>query len=1690
MGSNDEYAHLNNDGGFIGDDDKGLASGDVWKTRNDSYRFGAKKKNNPGMWGNTTLPKDNGGWGETKEDTQSGGWETSASIETNSGWGEESGSGRGWDKGTHQKSDDGWGEKGDKQDISWRWRQGTDGDTTFDMGWGKEEERRSWKKGIKKEGSQIGRGRSMQEEEKGWGSSFFKEDVGGWGDRTCKGLARKKCVSVPGAWERNSQGGGIQNGWGGRISQEINDGWGGNKSAPRKWERGSQEEATRNGTGRSTHQGNDFGWGEGKSTAGGLKGTLNKEGTQEVWGSIIDQANNGGWEKDKTACECGWEGGAQHRDTKEGWGTDLHQDNSGGVGEDQGAAIGFGKKKEISSGGLERETNEEGTQNGWESSVPQESTGGWGEDKKGNDGGWGEDKGAAGGWEKRKEVSCSGKDGSAAGGWGKKEEVSALDGWTREAKEEVSQNGWESSVPQETTCGWGDDKGATDGWEVSASGEVRSAACRLGKKEEVSALSGWECEAKEEGTENEWKSSVPQGTSGGWGKDKRGNDGGLGEDKCAAGGWEKKKEVSASDKEESAACGWGKKEKLSAPGGWEREEKDEVTQNGWESSGPQETVCGYGEDKGAIDGWEVSASRKGKSAAGGWERKGEISAYEWEAKEEGTQNGWESSLPQETTGGWREDKRGNHGGWGEDKGATGEWGKKKEVSASGKEKSAARGWEKKEEVTAPGGWEREAKEEGAQSGWESCVPQAATCGWGEDEGATGEWGKKKEVTAPGGEKGAACGWEKKEEVTAPGGWEREAKEEGAQSGWESCVPQVATCGWGEDEGATGEWGKKKEVTAPGGWESEAKEEGAQSGWESCVPQVATCGWGEDEGALGGWDGGNKPDEGAKDGWERSINKGNDGGWGDDKGGWGQKKGVCASGGTKRGSQYEGTRNGWQSSIPKINSGGWGEDKGAPGRWKSSLHQGNSEEDRNVAGGWDKPKEISASSGWEWGAHVGGSKNGWGRSVHQKNEEKGVSGGWAKHTQTEDTSMRSESSTLWKANAGWGKEKHATANGWGEERKAVSSRWSEGTQRPAASGWGGKNFDPGRWRNDTWKERANSRGRPNNCNSGWGKRMDGTTGGWGQSTQQKVDDGWGRSIGKKVESCWAKGKDFSCSGWEEEKGGGTCEKIGDCWGGEQGAPVPGGWETAAQEEVDNGWGSSIEKRIDARWGENSGAQGSGDKRGECQESMREKHASSGWGNESGVSLREWKAIDNVDSASQQKGVTSCNPGEDRTEEKTSESDKAREGAVAGWEQTTCEEVDGGWEEKARDGWGETVQKDIDMGWGKDTDSATCEWKEKGNNSSGWGKGTKENGSNIGWGNKINAGRWEKGTQKDTHNGWESRMPAESNAGWGEATTEGTSGGGDGWGECSIENNTNSGWGSTHTSKGNNDKVPQSNPHFCDEQTVSMDDSNGWNCTSKKGNGWEPSTQEENPRNRHSGRSAFDWSENADADKRRSGTFGPSGSNTVPLGNRKGISKGSETNDWDQGPNYNGSSNQLNNQRASKRFNTGYGSNSWRDSVWSSPLNHNRRPRLRALISLPEYVEMDELYKTTNKILHHSGYQPGDRLNPDDAAFVLDEVLAHHREKEAKLGCGVDYIMIDSHADHQVNCFWVVRTDGSKTDFSYWKCLEHLFEVKYPQAAKEAFKGGQDGCVVIDSLEVKVKDSKEEANDFVTQLGERS
>ncbi len=75
------------------------------------------------------------------------------------------------------------------------------------------------------------------------------------------------------------------------------------------------------------------------------------------------------------------------------------------------------------------------------------------------------------------------------------------------------------------------------------------------------------------------------------------------------------------------------------------------------------------------------------------------------------------------------------------------------------------------------------------------------------------------------------------------------------------------------------------------------------------------------------------------------------------------------------------------------------------------------------------------------------------------------------------------------------------------------------------------------------------------------------------------------------------------------------------------------------------------------------------------------------------------------------------------------------------------------------------------------------------------------------------------------------------------------------------------------------------------------------------------------------------------------------------------------------------------------------------------------------------------KFFQRMLH--SYSPGDRVNDLDAPMLL-ALLSQSEDAEKKIGVGIKEFKVKLD-DWTSQCFELIRNDGTKTDFSYRKCL---------------------------------------------------
>ena len=94
-----------------------------------------------------------------------------------------------------------------------------------------------------------------------------------------------------------------------------------------------------------------------------------------------------------------------------------------------------------------------------------------------------------------------------------------------------------------------------------------------------------------------------------------------------------------------------------------------------------------------------------------------------------------------------------------------------------------------------------------------------------------------------------------------------------------------------------------------------------------------------------------------------------------------------------------------------------------------------------------------------------------------------------------------------------------------------------------------------------------------------------------------------------------------------------------------------------------------------------------------------------------------------------------------------------------------------------------------------------------------------------------------------------------------------------------------------------------------------------------------------------------------------------------------------------------------------------------------------------------------------------YPIGGRLNTADRNFLYALVDMHHPDGDLKIGVGVARMEVRQNRTYRNNReFWIVRTDGTETDFSFMECLR-------PSTPLSKFKNACRVAVALDVAAVK-------------------
>lgn len=101
---------------------------------------------------------------------------------------------------------------------------------------------------------------------------------------------------------------------------------------------------------------------------------------------------------------------------------------------------------------------------------------------------------------------------------------------------------------------------------------------------------------------------------------------------------------------------------------------------------------------------------------------------------------------------------------------------------------------------------------------------------------------------------------------------------------------------------------------------------------------------------------------------------------------------------------------------------------------------------------------------------------------------------------------------------------------------------------------------------------------------------------------------------------------------------------------------------------------------------------------------------------------------------------------------------------------------------------------------------------------------------------------------------------------------------------------------------------------------------------------------------------------------------------------------------------------------------------------------------------KFATKKELTERIREILY--SYKDGKQLNMFDFPFMLD-VLAMHPLASQKIGCGVSRMEVRENPVYKKNFgFWLIRNDGTETDFSFVECLSPSSQRKKVLAAFRA------------------------------------
>jgi len=97
-----------------------------------------------------------------------------------------------------------------------------------------------------------------------------------------------------------------------------------------------------------------------------------------------------------------------------------------------------------------------------------------------------------------------------------------------------------------------------------------------------------------------------------------------------------------------------------------------------------------------------------------------------------------------------------------------------------------------------------------------------------------------------------------------------------------------------------------------------------------------------------------------------------------------------------------------------------------------------------------------------------------------------------------------------------------------------------------------------------------------------------------------------------------------------------------------------------------------------------------------------------------------------------------------------------------------------------------------------------------------------------------------------------------------------------------------------------------------------------------------------------------------------------------------------------------------------------------------------PKRTIQVGARRFESYREAHDVFADILHN--YSPGSRVS-DAHGELLMALLERHDDRDDKIGVGIDHFEVSNAPFNLPNlCFWIVRTNGTRIDFSFPHCLK--------------------------------------------------